>query len=417
MRVLMMVANSVLCDPRVTKEARTLSEAGYDVMVAGLVDHAKDCGVKEDEAFGVHLFPEVRLWNLMRKTRSMLGRVVGGVRTGRVAATHLSDGSSTRAPVGLRSLNAYALFRATELSFFRVLDKLLSLEPSVVHAHDLNTLGPALALADRASIPVVYDAHEIWPELGNYHPLYKRWAQRREAAYLGRGVSRVVTVSHSIAELMKDRYGIPEPCVLINSPPSAVKVVPRHLQDSKADEVVLLYHGALGADRGLENLIEAFALVRSNCRLVIRGAGPLRPALETLVRRRHLTRVQIVDPVPPGEVVLAASAQADIGVIPFVPTSLNGQFALPNKMFEYMAAGLAILGSSIPEVARICRDFGCGILYECSSPGCVARSIDELAGDRVRLRRMQEKSYEAFRSEFCWERHASRLVAIYESLE
>lgn len=124
------------------------------------------------------------------------------------------------------------------------------------------------------------------------------------------------------------------------------------------------------------------------------------------------SRVFFLDAVDQSE-LLEHTASADIGVIPYPPIDLNSRLCTPNKLFEYIVAGLPILANDLPELRRFVHDNGFGEVHALDDPAAIAIAIDrmfasDLEGYRSRL--------DQGSNEFAWERQAETIRALYEEL-
>jgi glycosyltransferase involved in cell wall biosynthesis len=378
--VAMLVRNPFTHDTRVEKEARTLAAAGYRVTVVA------------DAAAGL---PD-------RESRD-------GIEVRRVAR------HGPRLP-GLRFVIHTARLART----------LRALRADVYHAHDSNTL-IAVAWAARARrVPFVYDAHDLW--LGRprrersrayfglsqaFYTLVERWLVPRAAATL--------TVSGPIARHLERRYGLERVELVPNYPEVAGRVARRELRSLPGGEAIgdggpiVLYLGGLMAGRGLEQLVDAIGLVPT-AQLALLGQGPI--AADLVYRADRLgagDRVRVLAPVGPDEVV-AVAASADIGVSPIVPSCLNYRYSLPNKLFQYMAAGIPVVASDFPQVREVVDGAACGALVDTSRPREIARAIERISADPVEARAMGERGRAAVEARYHWEVAATTLLEAYRRL-
>ena len=148
--------------------------------------------------------------------------------------------------------------------------------------------------------------------------------------------------------------------------------------------------------------------------LTLRGPGD--PEFIAGLRRRiealGLTnRVSILPPAPMTELVREA-ASYDVGLFALPGNSRHNEFALPNKFFEYVMAGLALCVSDLPEMGRLVRQHAIGVTIPAVRPTEIAGAINGLS--RAAIDEYKRHSLTAAR-ELCWERELARLVAAYEA--
>jgi glycosyltransferase involved in cell wall biosynthesis len=378
--VAMLVRNPFTHDTRVEKQARTLAGAGYRVTVVA----DAGAGLPERESRG-----EIEVRRIARR--------------------------GPRVP-GLRFVLHEALLAGT----------LRELKADVYHAHDSNGLIPAAWAARARGVPFVYDAHDLW--LGRprrersrvYFALSQALYAVVERLLVPRAAA-TLTVSAPIARHLERRYGLERVHLVPNYPEPTGQVATkdlRSLPDGASIDPhapVVLYLGGLMAGRGLEQLVEAIALVPS-AQLVLLGQGPLADELRQRAERLGAgARVTLLAPVAPDEVV-AFAASADIGVSPIVPSCLNYRYSLPNKLFQYMAAGIPVLASDFPQVREIVETAACGVLVDTSRPGAMAGAIERLLADPAEARAMGERGRAAVDARYHWAAAGRTLLELYRGL-
>lgn len=254
----------------------------------------------------------------------------------------------------------------------------------LVQVHDLPGLEAGAQLAKSWQVPLVYDAHELYPEQRTFSRVQTRLCSEAEAKYINEA-SLVFAVNDSIAEEMARRYGIAKPIPLWNAidpgqnfdPQAGHNLLRQKLQLSPQRRI-LLFQGGFAPYRNLENLILAMSRVRSSdVDLVLMGFGDHGEQLRTLARRRGLLekRVHLLPAVPQSE-LLEHSASADLGVIPYPHVDLNSYYCTPNKLFEFIQSGLPILANESPELIRFVDKEGFGLVRPLHTPGQIAEAID-----------------------------------------
>jgi glycosyltransferase involved in cell wall biosynthesis len=439
MRIDMFVYNRCTNDTRVLKEAGTLTAAGHRVRIIAVLDGTTAPREERDGFRIVRIDRDPIHYRLLRGSR-WAGRLWR-----RPVAAMARDESATRAiavaaaPIALLARGLRLLWRtwlAVSRPFKRAARRLLLIPhkplmffdyyqrayrvvradpPEALHAHDLNTLPVAAALARRLGLPLTYDAHELYPEISTLterEAVIWRWLEKR---LVGRA-DHTVTVCDSIAAEIERRYGVPRPTVLLNCPAASAngRAAGRTAAiDSKVEEPVILYQGGFSPNRGLKTLVLAAHRLERG-RIVLMGWGRLEDELRDLIAGEGLgDRVRIVDPVPPAEVI-AQARRASVGVIPYEPVGLNNTYTTPNKLFDYMAAGLPVAASRLPELTRFVEQGEMGLTFSPGDPAALATALNEILTDPASYRRMRERSQEAGHR-YTWERESHKLLALYDA--
>ncbi len=183
-----------------------------------------------------------------------------------------------------------------------------------------------------------------------------------------------------------------------------------------------MYAGLLNAARGLDILYETARLVHEahpETRFTMIGNvewHEVDPALQAKTTEEwESVGVDFVGTVP-FEDVAPMLAKGSIGWLPRSPLDLNNLLAWPNKLVEYMAAGLPIVASDLPTQAAVIAEAGCGIAVDSVSPAAHATAINELLDNRERARALGEAGREASETKFTWEADAQKLQALYRDL-
>jgi glycosyltransferase involved in cell wall biosynthesis len=296
------------------------------------------------------------------------------------------------------------------------------LDPDVIHAHDLPQLRVGVEAKRALGIPLIYDAHELYPEISTLTLRDKVMLRAREHSLLPE-CDQVITVNPLVAAEMVRRYGIPAPLVIQNavSVPSGFCVTSRHdrfreeFPIGKTD-IILLYQGWLAMHRGLQVLVRAIPLVPDNVHLVLLGYGAvqdLRALANQLGVRR---RVHLKDAVSQDE-LLFWTASADIGLIPYpAALDLNTKLCSPNKLYEFVEAGLPMLGNKdLPFVRNVIESNDFGRVAVLRTLDDFARAITAMASEgRAGLDRFKENILRR-KSEFAWDIEEKKLLQAYDA--
>jgi glycosyltransferase involved in cell wall biosynthesis len=300
-------------------------------------------------------------------------------------------------------------------------------EVDIWHLHDLTALAGVLP-ALGSGVPVVYDAHELFLESGTAAvlPAAIRRLLRAYEQRLVANVSAIITVNDELASVLRRRYGAQRVDVVHNcparwSPPATRPTLIRDAAGIPDDEPVVLYHGSLGTNRGIEQLMDA--LLRpglEKVHLVLLGPGVIRATYVARSRAPEWRgRVHVLDPVLPAE-LLPWVASADIGALPIQRSTLNHYLSTPNKLFECLAAGIPVVTSDFPAMHRIVMDDPSGPLGVVCDPASVdevaaaVRSLLELEPSMADA--MRARCVAAARGRWNWEEESGALVALYRDL-
>jgi len=241
---------------------------------------------------------------------------------------------------------------------------------------DYPSLPAVIEVAEKRSVPVIYETVDLVPE---YHYRGERHRLRTLASErtLIPRVAGFITACDSYADYYTERYGD-----ILKRRPLVRDNMPEHLAADirpTAQPLRVLFLGSLMFDRPVTELIEAMALTSAPVMLTIQGKNFLGEAPARRIAELGLgERVRIVGPCPPEKVVETA-ATYDLGVVALKGENENERRAATSKLFTYMAAGLAILGSELPGIARVVSEHGNGLLVDDMTPSAWAQGLERIA--------------------------------------
>jgi glycosyltransferase involved in cell wall biosynthesis len=151
--------------------------------------------------------------------------------------------------------------------------------------------------------------------------------------------------------------------------------------------------------------------------IVVMGDGPSKASLQQLIAQEGVgDRIKLLPLVPYAE-LLSWTASADIGLNVLPPDySPSIYYCLPNKLFEYLMAGLPVLTSRLPAVVEVLRQYDVGQVVDSLDPVTVAEAINALLADTEARTRMRTNALAAARDSLNWEIESQRLVQLYARL-
>lgn len=399
--VVMLTADRQI-DRRILLSADSLEAAGWDVTIIAMPLDEQATDDRRVVRIGSNAGPinrENRVLDAYRWVRAHLpmnGRLMRWMK--RLTWRYLVDQESFYSKLFYSTASRYA--------------------PSVFVANDLPMLPVAGQLAQGRGARLVYDSHELYTEQEFSEREKRRWSEI-EAKYIG-VCDVVITVNQSIATELEQRYGLSGVRVIYNAERTRqAPAVTRRLHEVfglPLDKKIVLLQGGLSAGRNLEVLVDAMRYVQNtSVVLVVLGDGLLLCSLQKLAHQPELKgRVYFHAGVPQAQ-LLALTAAADAGVIPYQATCLNNRYCTPNKLFEFIAAGLPILATDLPELQKLIEGQQIGLVGDTGSPQKLAALIDGFFSDEQRFVTWKANVAEA-RQRICWEQEEKKLVEIYRAL-
>ena len=465
MKVCMFVINNCVHDARVLKEAKTLTDAGFDVRIIARLDEDTQPFEQKGgfriirvDCRGLHIrilrltekavtVPVTLGWALVLSVRSrfqnrrpwQLGDKSHrlGVATMKAGSNRIGRGSESalapkavgagRFQLHLRQFLSSMLRRSpfllvhgllTYLDFYYRNWQVIKNEPAdVYHSHDLNTLLLGWFSKRRTGGKLVYDAHELFTELAYVRGAEKLAFKLLEKRLIHRADAVIVPGEYR-SRYLSEKYGIPAPTIVANCPPlGGGRRQAGSLREKLGIEdtmPIIIYTGGYIAGRGLENLVLS-ALYLNEGVIVFMGWGRLEQKLREMVTKNGLwAKVLFTEPVPPEDLV-EHIASASVGVAIYQFTSLNNYYASPNKLYEYMHAGLPVVSSDFPALKEIVEGYQLGRPFDPEVPEDIASSINDVLSDERKYDEMRKNALEAAKI-FNWENESSKLLATYERL-
>ncbi len=414
--VCMLVKNQLWNDARVKKEATCLVGGGFSVTV---IAKPEDGRPEEENWNGVRVLrprKDSRLRDALRQ------RVLSATETGKRSIFSVLLRAIRRNPIRIFLTNLkrdlpweYRLYRAV-----------LSTNARIVHANDLDTLLTAALAARRLKSRLVYDSHELWLESTRYlretGPLDRLRYRLVERWLIGRA-DAVLAVTPSRGKAMAEMYpAVAGRITIVENSSEPISDLPpggmlRDTLGLAAEIPIVLYQGIICPERGLEELLHAAALLPVNlASIVIIGHDSWGGHLERVHRQLGLDgRVFLLPPVP-SERLPEVTVSADAGLILFGNTCLNHYYSLPNKLYEYMMAGLPIIASDLPEMRRVIGECRCGVLIDSPQPEAIADAITGMTSSPAEMKAMGKRGREAALHRYNWSVQAKRLLELYAGL-
>ncbi len=372
LKVALFVFNSFTNDSRVLKEAISLHKGGYDVAV---IAHG-DNGLSDEE-------------------------IISDIKVARVGYL---DRKVTKSKFG--KLKAYFKYIVEAIKYTKTYN--------LFHCNDLNTLpiGVIIKKFFNRDAKIVYDAHEYETETNDLRGIQKsltKWLEKSLIRY----ADKVITVNDAIANEYTRLYNIPKPSLVLNTPPYKTiekTDIFRETFDIGREQIIFIYQGGLDSGRGIEVLLETFKMVDKNKVIVFMGYGPLENTIkEEAKNQKNIYFHQAVT----AKVLLDYTSSADFGIIFYENNCLNHYYCLPNKMFEYLMAGLPVIVSNLYEIRKIVENNSIGVVATENTPTGLKQAIEtaqeldknQLINNIIKLKAI-----------YNWEEQEKVLLRIYDYL-
>jgi glycosyltransferase involved in cell wall biosynthesis len=284
--------------------------------------------------------------------------------------------------------------------------------PEIFVANDLDTLPANFMASGIRRKPLVYDSHEYFtevPELIGRGRVKRFWLAIE--TFIVPRLKYAYTVSEPIADAYREKYGVSFE-VIRNYPLREKKAVNYVLPFDRRGWKMLIYQGAVNLGRGLELLTDAVAGM-DNVILVIAGDGDIRQSLEKRIAEKNAKDKIFLTGRIPFEKLHGLTVQADAGVSLEEDMGLNYRFAMPNKLFDYIQAGLPVLVSNLPEMKRVVEQYKIGLVAVSRDTDQVRKMINTLLNDQP-ARSSWKTGIEKAARELCWEAEEEKLRYIYK---
>jgi glycosyltransferase involved in cell wall biosynthesis len=296
-----------------------------------------------------------------------------------------------------------------------------ALQADVYHLHDPHLIPVGLALK-RAGAVVVYDSHEDSPK--------QAISVAARSPLKGRAKRQTWRLLEWRAERRFDAFVAATPAIARRFPPArtvvihnfalleefAVPSLDGELIPHCARECRVVYAGGITPARGIREIVDMIELLSPDLRAALVLLGDIRrPALDAELRAKPgWARVDYLGFRPRGEMVEELSrARVGLALLHPMPNHLE---AMPNKFWEYMAAGLPIVASDFPFWRELFGRIGCGLLVDPLDPRAIADAVDYLLRNPVEAEAMGRRGRAAVEAEFNWGAEGDRLVSLYENL-
>ncbi len=402
MHICLVTPGHLSTNPRLVKEADALAAAGYRVSVVSS-RHFRPAD-EADREF------ESRPW---ARYMTAYGPLAGRWR-------HLAGSADRRVSQMIYRLTGLCADRAYHPVTPSLTREVCSIRADLYIAHNLAALPAAYAAAKQRGAKLGFDAEDFHRgELSAApgHALALRLTREIENTYIPR-CDYLTAASPGIARAYALACDIKQPTVILNVFPKSD--APTSFTDKgEASPCPSLYwfSQTIGANRGLEAVIEAIGKSRTRPMLYLRGTPALGylDSLNALAQRHDVTDcLHILPPAAPSDMARLA-AQYSIGIASEPGHTQNNRIALSNKLFTFLLAGVPILASATTAQADIASAMpGALFLYPQHDAQALARHIDDLCQSPERLARARQAAWQLGQTRFNWDMESARFLEVVQ---
>ena len=323
-------------------------------------------------------------------------------------------------------------FRSSALFYIefniRLFLRLLSKNGEIYLGNDLDVMPATAILARFKKKPLVYDSHEYFLGMAGLEekPFRRSLWKFMETRVLLQ-VKYMYTVSDSIRNLYRKHYD--NKIFVVRNLPLANPVIPELGNEEKKwinaidqqipeNKCLILYQGAgINIHRGVEELVFSMIFLDGAAfHLLIVGGGDIMQKLRKMIDQNKLTEKITLIPKVPFAVLSHFTRKARLGISIDKPSVLNHRYSLPNKLFEYLHAGVPVLASRLPEQERIINQYEVGDFIDSHQPEHIAFKIKEIFADPCLLKQWKENTHHV-REALNWENESKIVLDIFKQVE
>ena len=299
----------------------------------------------------------------------------------------------------------------------RLFFKLLFQKAELIYANDLDTLLPSYLASRIKGVPIIYDSHELFTEVPELqHSRLKKKAWLAIESQIVPKLKNCITVNDSIARIFYLKYKVPFK-VVKNIAAPLPEFVPKSRENLKLpiDKKIILLQGAgINIDRGAEELVQAMQWIDDAFLLIIGGGDAWAHLLKMIQTFGLSEKIRMIEKMPKSE-LMHYTFNADLGLSIDKNSNMNYYNSLPNKIFDYLHAGVPILASRLPEIEQIITNYRVGTFIENHEPKHIASKVNEILGSAELL--IYKKNTLKVCQELNWNIEKNKLIAVIKETE
>ncbi|MBS1597803.1 MAG: glycosyltransferase [Bacteroidetes bacterium] len=375
-RIVVTVISDLVTDQRVHKVCQTLHDAGYEILLIGA-----------------------------KKKKSL--------------PLEKRDYKAIRIPLLFQRKIFFFLEFNTRLFL-----KLLFTKADIFLGNDLDVMAATFFAGRWKKKQIVYDTHEYYMAMaGLDNKIIRKKIWKTLESYIFPRLQFIYTICDSFCELYRKDYGKELRTVRNvpylhdkspNADPQLLKKIDALIPQNKK---LLIFQGAgINPHRGVEELVLAMRFLDSKkYHLLLVGGGDIFSLIEEMIHEHKLEEIITVIPKVPFQVLRHITRQAHLGLSLDKPDNLNHRYGLPNKIFDYLHAGLPVLVSRLVELEKIVNFYRVGTFIENHDPNHIAACIESAFENTDSMKLWKENTVIA-KKELNWENEGKIVLEIFKQV-
>lgn len=292
-----------------------------------------------------------------------------------------------------------------------LLRELIKCRADLFFVEDFYTLPFVTIVGKLKRAKIFYNSRELYAFLGGLRnrPFLQSIVKSIENLFIKK-VDLVLTTGEMDSRFLEQFYGINNTLVIRNIP---LLQQPGKVIDFRAkyglseDTFILIYQGVLLEGRGIPLIIKAMENLPGTV-LIILGDGEQKNNFRNQAEKANISdRVIFAGTVGQKELI-NFTAGGDLGLSLIENISVSYYHALPNKMFEYIMAGIPVLASDLPQMKMIIEKYQVGEAINISNPQSIVNSVLKLKSDPDIMKKYKSNCLTASR-ELNWQEEYNRV--------
>lgn len=303
-----------------------------------------------------------------------------------------------------------------------------------LHVHDLVLLGGAIKAVKKLDnrIPIVSDLHENYPEALKYYKFSNtfpgnilisvpKW-ERTEIKWIEQADHIITVIEEAVTRYEKlgvDKNKITVVANYVNSDEFLNAKTDHAILEKFKGQFVISYLGGFDTHRGLESVIKAVPLVKSeipNFKLVLVGAGRNFEDLKQLTQSLNVEEQVVFEGWQSPSTLPTYISASSLCLIPHLKTGHTDN-TIPHKLFQYMLLGKPVLSTNCDPLERIIKETNSGLIFTSNDEKELAKQIIFAYNNHEATKQMGENGIKAVKETYNWENTAKNLIDLYKKIE